>query len=654
MGTIDFCDVSFAYGDEAVLRHLSYSFPATGLFIIIGPSGCGKTTFLSLCARTLSPTSGTISFAEGFSPALVLQSPLLLDYMDVEDNLLLSFLLRGRKRKDCLDKVDSLLSLVDLKAARSQDVRTLSGGEQMRLSIARALAAEGNALILDEPTGQLDEKSSQEIYFLLERLSQDRLVLLVTHDEKNALRLQGTILRLEKGRLCLERRGPETDGTPSPSKGDVRPLSLRESFRWTLLFLRRRRLRLLLSAFFLALNLSLLGLGINVAFHVDPAMDLWLDTFYDSAVVRVSRVEEIAQSDHLLLTRRQAADEDTCLQLGLMETCPSLSFFLPESQETQINGVRESFSLLPVLSQDPGKISLGEVAKGNSVVVNRLFLQAFRLEEEEALGTSFFLSHSAVVRPSAFREGDLVRLPLTLTIAGICSEEEAFLVPTAYYDQAFLEERLSGVYLENISEERGKPTSVIDLFSVTDDAGDDFRGGCVLAECADVPPVLSRAEKLYRGSVQVQSKKEATRENTEELVSSLLLVLLAFVAMTLLSSFLLSFLSVSSLYQENIRLLALMRTYPCARKNQFRLGGGMWLSFLLLTASLLLFLSTLIQASAGAAMRAMGMPAFVAALHMPSLLSALLLAALFSALAALLPLRKVRERDIKEQLEGED
>ncbi len=654
MNAIEFQDISFAYGEKKIIDHLTYSFPQSGLFVILGPSGCGKTTFLSLCTKTLLPSSGKIHFALENHPSIVFQSPLLLDYLNVRDNCFLPLAMEGKKLNECLAVIHDVLSLVGLEKQEERDVRTLSGGEQMRLAIARALTLDGSALILDEPTGQLDEHSSLEIYALLEKLSKDRLVLLVTHDQRNALSLDGTILKMEKGRLSpvKEVQGKKTGKVHSPGKSSFLPLSV--ATRWTALFLKKRRFRFLLSTFFLALTLSILALGLNISFHIDSGMDQWLGDFYDSQMLEVSLKDEIAEAGHLSLTRRMPVDQETCLQLGLNKSYPSLSYFFPESQEEKINGKKESFSFLPVISQNPKKIRFGKIAGRNEIVVNNLFLKAFSLTEEKAIGTSFVFSHSAIVRSSAFEQSDLVTLKRTFSISGICIEKDAFLTPTAYYDYSCAWESLSKIHLKNLSEERKELTSITAFFDLEGDASDDFRGTSVLSEAEDIQTLMKRSENLYQGSVEVSSKKEEIRESTTELVSSLLTVLLAFLAMTLFSAFMLAFLSVHSLYEDNIRLLALTRIYPGKKKNQRRIAFGMLISFLVSTSVFFLLLHALFTFVGKEILQMMGLPPFLAFFDLFSLLLSLFLALFFSVLATILPMRKVKEKEIKRHLEAED
>lgn len=657
MAFLSFRDVSFRYGDHVLFEHLDFDFPSTGLFVLLGSSGCGKTTFLSLCASTLVPSAGRIEKGRSFSFSFVLQSALLLPYLDARDNVALSFLMKGAPRDEGRERADRLLKAVGLPPIGAKDVRTLSGGERMRVAIARALASDATCLLLDEPTGQLDEKASRSIYVLLQELARDRLVLLVTHDEIGTEGLDATFLKLLDGKMVLlkgGRRDTAAGKEPVGGKEGKGCLRLRESVFLLRSFLSRRRKRFVLSAAFLSLCLALFYVGLNVRLSLQDGLDRWTATYFDSAMVSICEKEVVATSAYLHLERQQAPDAKTCLQLGLTEVFPSFSYFLPESQKWTIEGTEESTLFLPVLHQDASKIQNGRVAGRGEVVVNSLFLKAFHLGEGDALGTEAVLSHSAIVSSPQLESTDLVQIRMRLTIVGIADEKEAFNSPVAYYDYGAMEREMDGIYLENISEERNKPTSLLSLFSVLEEKGDDFRGGKVLAEATDYDALRSRAARLYGEGVVVESRSQDIRSSTDDIVSSLLLVLLLFLFLTLCSSFMLAFLSVYSLYEENIRLLALTRLYPQWKKNQRMLSFGMLFSFFAQTGLLLALWAAIGGCGGLPLLDSLGLPPFFTPFEPFAFLSSLLLGFLFSVLASILPIRRVRKEAIEKELEGED
>ncbi|MFA6830267.1 MAG: ATP-binding cassette domain-containing protein, partial [Bacilli bacterium] len=156
-----FEDVGFYYQkNNWVLRHLSFALPKNGFLAIVGKSGSGKSTFLSMLRFSLHPKEGKIKYGFSTPPAPVFQSALLLDYLTVKENILFGIELNRTKG----DEFQKWISILDLEQLLTKIPPQLSGGEKIRVSIARALLMSSPVILLDEPTGQLDEKNSLKIY----------------------------------------------------------------------------------------------------------------------------------------------------------------------------------------------------------------------------------------------------------------------------------------------------------------------------------------------------------------------------------------------------------------------------------------------------------------------------------------------------------
>ena len=181
---------------------------------IIGPSGCGKSTLLKLVAGLAAPTAGSVRlWPEGAAPrgsgrvAFVFQSPTLMAWADVEANVRLPLDLEGGVA-DRAGRVDRALSLVGLEEFRAAHPRQLSGGMQMRVSIARALVTEPSLLLMDEPFGALDEitraRLDRELADLWAR--EALTILFVTHSIYEAAFLSTRVLVMSSrpGRLFAE------------------------------------------------------------------------------------------------------------------------------------------------------------------------------------------------------------------------------------------------------------------------------------------------------------------------------------------------------------------------------------------------------------------------------------------------------------------
>ncbi len=192
---------------------------------IMGPSGSGKSTMLHLLGALETPTSGRISLAgqafEGMNEkqltllrretiGFVFQFFNLLPALTAEENVVLPALIAGRRDDATRQRAVDLLERVGLGPRREHLPTELSGGEQQRVSIARALLLEPELVLADEPTGNLDSRSSGEILALLSELNSDEghTIVMVTHDPAAAA-TAGRVVFLRDGKIAGEVEGAD-------------------------------------------------------------------------------------------------------------------------------------------------------------------------------------------------------------------------------------------------------------------------------------------------------------------------------------------------------------------------------------------------------------------------------------------------------------
>jgi putative ABC transport system ATP-binding protein len=190
---------------------------------IMGPSGSGKSTLLHLLGALETPTSGTIALAgrrfEGLddrqltllrreSIGFVFQFFNLLPSLTAEENVLLPALIAGRRDEVMRDRGRALLERVGLTPRASHLPSELSGGEQQRVSIARAMLMEPELVLADEPTGNLDSHSEAQVLELLAELNrrEGHTIVLVTHDP-SAAAIASRVVFLHDGRVAGEVKG---------------------------------------------------------------------------------------------------------------------------------------------------------------------------------------------------------------------------------------------------------------------------------------------------------------------------------------------------------------------------------------------------------------------------------------------------------------
>jgi len=216
---IEFDGVSLEYNPgQFALRDLSFQIPAGSFTFLTGHSGAGKSSLLKLIARLEKPTAGRITLnnikLSRLKPrqepklrrqmGLVFQDNQLLNDRSVFDNIALPLIIGGYRYKDIQQRVMAALDRVALTHKAHEQPLSLSGGEQQRVGIARAVVAKPRMLLADEPTGNLDAEISAEIMELLMQFSASGVTVLVaTHDLAILETFQFPQLQLHAGQLAV-------------------------------------------------------------------------------------------------------------------------------------------------------------------------------------------------------------------------------------------------------------------------------------------------------------------------------------------------------------------------------------------------------------------------------------------------------------------
>lgn len=189
-------NLSYSYGKNKVLKDMSYEFEKGRLYGVVGKTGAGKTTLLSLLAGLTSPTEGSIYFNgkdirkinrydfRSNCVGVVFQSYNLLPNLTAIENVMLSMEVSKKKIKDKRKRALDLLGAVELdEALAKRRILKLSGGEQQRVAIARALSYEPEIILADEPTGNLDLGTQEQILNIFKKLAyeENKCIIIVTH-----------------------------------------------------------------------------------------------------------------------------------------------------------------------------------------------------------------------------------------------------------------------------------------------------------------------------------------------------------------------------------------------------------------------------------------------------------------------------------------
>ena len=206
-------------GGSVALSNVSTSISEGEFVYLIGPSGSGKSSFLKLLYKDYFATKGTIEVVDMELTTLpkwkipilrrklgiVTQEPQLLEDRTTFENISFALEILGYDSKDIEEKTSTLIDLVELQESIYKFPHQLSGGEQTRVSIARALASNPLLLLCDEPTGNLDPTLSIQIVTLLEKINRaGTTVLMATHDSSIVNRRKKRVLQLKDGKLISD------------------------------------------------------------------------------------------------------------------------------------------------------------------------------------------------------------------------------------------------------------------------------------------------------------------------------------------------------------------------------------------------------------------------------------------------------------------
>ena len=299
---------SYPTKDETVwgLKNVSLDFPNQGLVSIVGPSGCGKTTLLNLIGGLDHQTGGDF-FVDGINTktfsekdwnryrnqniGFVFQHYYLMPHLTIYQNIELPLLIgKPLDKKVRHDMVLNALNTVGLSGKAQKYPNQLSGGQQQKVAIARALVKNPVCLIADEPTGSLDQKASQDILSLLKEISKKQLVIIVTHQSTLANTFSDQIISLEDGEVAHINQINDvkfSDDHAANKDRQFKGLSFVTILGLMLLNLNARKLKTLLIALIASIGMIGISLVVAVAYGFNAHIETQKQETLNSLPIRV-------------------------------------------------------------------------------------------------------------------------------------------------------------------------------------------------------------------------------------------------------------------------------------------------------------------------------------------------------------------------------
>ena len=270
------------------LNDLSVSFPSCGLVFILGKSGSGKSTLMNILGGLDTADSGEFIIEgkniEGLSQVeldhyrnahvgFVFQDFNIIETFSIYENIGLALQLQGQKASK--KRIDEILEFVGLKDYGKRKGNEISGGQKQRIAVARALIKKPRIILADEPTGNLDSKTSDQIMQLLKEVSKTNLVVIVSHDPEEAELYADRIIRIKDGKLAEDTGKDPVEFDHQPFSFVHQHLGFWASFKYGIHSISRKKGQLLITTFVIAIAMLfayLLGAYLGFVNQPNPVL----------------------------------------------------------------------------------------------------------------------------------------------------------------------------------------------------------------------------------------------------------------------------------------------------------------------------------------------------------------------------------------------
>lgn len=259
--------------ETQALKGVNLEFEAKGMVFIVGKSGSGKSTLLNILAGLDTPTTGNVidgdlSLTEMSKEELnryrrnnigfIFQNYSLINEISVKDNILLGI----KETTETLQKMHKVLDILDLNGVENKIAGRLSGGQQQRVAIARALIKESKIILGDEPTGNLDQENGKIVFEALKTISEERLVIVITHDMESAEKYGDRIITIIDGEVQHDTKQCviEKECGICVKKQNITYLSAKRAVRNARCLIKKSRLRLIINSIITIILFALFGI----------------------------------------------------------------------------------------------------------------------------------------------------------------------------------------------------------------------------------------------------------------------------------------------------------------------------------------------------------------------------------------------------------
>lgn len=586
MATIFIRNLNYSYNKQTIFRNLNFSAKAGEFVIILGRSGTGKSTLLYLIDKDIKMQKGKIQIMpENVIVSLVFQSPTFIKNISVIDNIKIPLIAKGIDKKTISEKSECILKKIGIYDLKDRNIDELSGGQLARVQIARALIVNPDVLLLDEPTGSLDEENAKYFISLFKELSLNILVIMVTHRENFAYAYGDKVYLLENKNLTLkfEKENFEKKSISFKEEIEEKNIKIKYSLKIGCIFLKSKLGRSLISMFFLTLVFSMMSLFLDVMSNTRNIFFDAAKSFANYNVCHVSKIENEKLDDNLSLVKKTFPSElEKKYELYIsFDYILGNTIKVLNSDETEY--IDANFE--PIIGENNFKLLCGRnILHDNEILVNNVLSSELKMNLDELLGKKIEINKAVQIISEKNNQKcfDTVMFNQNYIIVGIVDEIIGLNSGKVYYSYENMYRKLSTYNLINASEIFEKKVTIIDR--IKNATEDDFVKSYKALIVTDEPTEL---KKYLNDSFEVTSTALSYIENSESIVNSFLSIMEIFLILIAIGAFLLELFTISTIYEEQKKILALFITFHL-KKNNFEMVYYS-LSFIYSFISFLLF-----------------------------------------------------------------
>ncbi len=655
--------LSYISKDEQqyVFKDMNLSISSFGLVSIVGESGCGKSTLLNLIAGYNKEYKGEIkTFCSCNQISFVFQNLQLIDHLSALENIALPLIVNGQKRKNALKKAEEQMDKLSLLEFKNRKIDELSGGQRARVALCRALVTESKIILADEPTGSLDSYTSREIMDELKKISKDHLVMIVTHNEDLAEEYSDVIYTVENYNMKKIKEVKYHTNVVEEKEKKLGSIRFTENILLSLSFLKNKIRRISFALLFTSMCFAIV-LMIFSALTTGKNEILNLGrNYYNYSLVELSynKKYEVENSNISLSKKVKLEQKDiNTLNNSLtnkIDCFPSLDFLIEPYMNYYSLGLlsKNKISFYPSRG-DKNKISNGRISNSyNEVVVNKTLL----VNEKKKIGDEICIKYTKKINTtylSTFTD-DLIEINIPFRIVGVSIETELLNRPSVYYDYDKIYDFFINTKLINASDKFNTSITLKERLGYLSSSDDFLSSYKSLAVCDDPLEIKKIIDAKYKDIYQYSSVALSMTYSMMDLISSFSQVVLLFVVLALVCSFLLEFVLIENIYYEKKRELALYLSFHISEKNFYKIGMGQVVLIGLFTIIYSIVLYLLLSIIGNKILVNFSLPKLFSSyieIGMVGLIS--VLAYVFSYFCGQIPLRSIYRSNLIDSLKGE-